>query len=498
MDRNQLVEKSLNWISQEKKNYINGEWGKGTSNEAFDVVNPATMQTLGSLPMSQEADVNLAVDAAKNCFQQKTWRAMNMRERARLMRKIGELVREHTEELAMLESLPNGKTYREALNDDLPDCADIFDYYAGWIDKIYGETVPVEDGFFNYTTKRPLGVCALIVPWNFPLLMAMWKIAPALATGNTIVVKPSEYTSYSLIRFIEIIDEHLDLPKGLINMTLGGAKAGQALVEHKNVDKVAFTGSTKVGKSIVAGTGASSLKSLSLELGGKSPNILFSDLPDYQFALERSFNLIFSQKGEKCSEPTRFIVHEDIHDKFVADLVAMAKEYKVGDPLDDATEQGAQCNQAQFDKIMEYIEIGKKEGAKLECGGNRAHVPGFENGLFVEPTIFSNVTPSMRIFQEEIFGPVLSISKFKTDEEALELANDSDYGLACGLWTKDITRAHKMAEELDAGMVFINRYGCYDFSSPFGGFKQSGIGKEMGIHSLDAYLKTKSVWLYLN
>jgi aldehyde dehydrogenase (NAD+) len=486
---------ALDWIKKEKQFYINGQWQKASGSAEMEIINPATTDVLGSIPLASESELNQAVEAATNNFKSKKWRSMNMRKRAQLMRQIGQLVRDHHEELAILESLPNGKTYLEAYNDDIPDCADVFDYYSGWVDKHYGETAPVESGFLNYTLKEPVGICGLIVPWNFPLLMAMWKIAPALATGNSIVIKPSEFTPYSLIRFFEIIHDKLDLPKGLINLIYGDAKIGEAMSRHSGIHKISFTGSTTVGKKIVEQTGDSFLKSLSLELGGKSPNIIFEDVPDFNFAVERSFNLIFSQKGEKCTEPTRFIIHESIHDKFVEALVSKVKNYKIGDPLDPATKQGAQCHKAHYEKILNYIELGKKEGATLVCGGKAARPAGFEKGFFIEPTIFTNVTSEMKIFQEEIFGPVLSISKFKTDKEALELANNSSYGLAAGFWTKDISRAHKLAEEIEAGMIFINRYGCYEFSSPFGGFKQSGIGKEMGIHSLDAYTKTKSVWV---
>lgn len=491
------LQNAKKWINQPKKLYINKAWVEPTGSDSITVENPATTEALCELRFASDADVNKAVQAAQDCFARGEWRNLNMRKKARIMRQMGELVREHTEELAMLESLPNGKTYQEALNDDLPDCADVFDYYAGWVDKHYGETVPVEAGFLNYTVNEPLGVCGLIVPWNFPLLMAMWKLAPALATGNTVVMKPSEYTSFTLLRLIEIFHEKLDLPAGLINVVLGGGNVGAQLSKHPKVNKVSFTGSTAVGKKIVENSGASNLKSVSLELGGKSPNIFFEDTPNLEAAIERSFHLIFSQKGEKCTEPTRFILHEKIHDEVVSGLVKRAETYKLGDPLDSSTNQGAQCNKAQFEKVLRYIEWGKADGAQLAFGGDLAEVPGFEKGYFVKPTIFTDVKPEHRIFQDEIFGPVLSISKFKTDEEAVALANNTTYGLAAGLWTSNITRAHKVAQAIDAGMIFINRYGCYEFSSPFGGFRQSGWGKEMGIHSLAAYTKKKNIWVAL-
>jgi len=488
-------EKILKWFAQPKKHFINGEWLSQDSAKTFAPINPSKREKLAEIPIADSEIVNLAVTAARQEFDKRSWRNLPARERASWMRKIGEVTRAHAVELATIEALNNGKLFHEALNDDLPDCSDIFDYYAGWTDKIYGETCPVDPGFINYTLKEPLGVCGLIIPWNFPLLMAMWKITPALATGNTVVIKPSEHTPLSLIRWFELVHENLDLPKGLLNLILGDGTTGDLLCRHMIVNKIAFTGSTPVGKAIARASGDSNLKSLSLELGGKSPNILFEDTPDLEKAIDRSFQLIFSQKGEKCSEPTRFILHESIHDQVVDALVRRAEKYILGNTFDAGAQQGAQNNLAHFEKILRYIEIGKTEGAELRTGG-RAHAR-LAPGLFVEPTIFTGVQSHMRIWNEEIFGPVLAITKFKTEEEAVRLANETDYGLAAGLWTKDVSRAHRVAQKLDAGMIFINRYGCYDFSSPFGGFKQSGWGKEMGIHSIDSYTKTKSVWLAL-
>ncbi len=492
-----LLAWSKSWINEKKKNYIGGEWVTGNQDKIYENENPATNEILSRWNMASFEDVNHSIYEANAAFKSRSWIDLPMRKRASLLRSIGSLIRQHENEFAILESLANGKTYKEALTGDLPDCSDIFDYYAGWIDKVYGESVPVEKGFINFTRKEPLGVCALIVPWNFPLLMACWKLAPALSMGNSIIIKPSEHTPFSLIRLFQLIDENLDLPKGLINLVLGDGFVGEYLSSHSNVHKVSFTGSTKVGKNIISRSCRSSLKSLSLELGGKSPNIIFADCPDLKEAINRSFDVMFSHKGEKCSEPTRFYLEESIYDKVLQGLVSKANNIICGDPLSSQSDQGPQCHKLHFDKIIEYIDSGIKEGAKLECGGFFDDKANNGKGYYVRPTIFSNVNSSMRICQEEIFGPVLCISKFKTENEALALANNSMYGLAAGVWTSDISRAHRMAQEIDAGMVFINRYGCYDFSSPFGGFKESGWGKDMAIQSIDSYTKTKSVWIQI-
>ena len=488
------------WLKTPKSHFIAGQFyqafdSKNSETRFFDSINPCNQLVLAHLPIAGRDVLDAAVQSARECFDRGEWVRMPARARARKMREIGAATREAILELATIEALDNGKLFQEALGDDLPDCADVFDYYAGWTDKHYGETCPVDFGFTNFTIKEPMGVCGLIVPWNFPLLLAMWKIAPALACGNTVVVKPSEQTSLSLIRWFEIIHEKVDLPRGLLNLVLGDGTTGALMSQHRGIAKLSFTGSTAVGKHIVHASADSNLKSLSLELGGKSPNILFEDTPDLEKAIDRSFHLIFSQKGEKCSEPTRFIIHESIHDYVVDELVKRAEAYPCGDSFDPNAKQGAQNNRQQFEKILNYIEIGLREKAALRTGGHACTRGENGKGFFVRPTIFTDVKSDMRIWNEEIFGPVLAVTRFKTDDEAVRLANQTPYGLAAGLWTRDITRAHRVSRQLDAGMIFINRYGCYDFSSPFGGFKESGWGKEMGLHSLDAYTKTKSVWI---
>lgn len=485
------------WLAEDKRAlYVNGEWRR-SEGERFESINPANCEKLGTFNQSSPADVDRAVEAARAAFHGAAWRKMTRQRRADLLLEIADVIAKHHDELATIEALDNGKLFREAYNDDIPEASTIFRYYAGWIDKAYSQTCPVEQGFVNYTVREPVGVCALIAPWNFPLLLAAWKLAPALAMGNTVVLKPSPFTTLSAIRMMEIIAENVDLPPGVLNLVAGGATAGNALTEHHHVNKVSFTGSTATGKRVLRGSSDSNLKTVTLELGGKSPNIIFDDVPDLDFAMQRSFDAMFSHKGEKCSEPTRLIVHRSLYETVLERFQTLANAVVCGSQFNPNATQGAQCNQEQFDKIMRYIELGKQSGARLVVGGEADKHDENARGLFVRPTVFADVDNSTAIAQEEIFGPVLVVTPFDTEDEAVAIANDTIYGLAAGLWTKDVSRAHRVAGMLDAGMVFVNKYGCYDFASPFGGFKQSGWGKEMAVQSLDAYTRLKSVWIAL-
>lgn len=482
------------WLERKITGFVNNE-ALTASGPEFTPLNPADSSPIAAHFESTAAQVDQAVQAAQKAFVTPAWRGLSRAQRVEKIRAIAMAIREHQAELATLETISNGKTYAEAFVDDLPESADVFDYYAGWVDKLYGETSPVAEGFLNFTKREPVGVCALVVPWNFPLLLACWKIAPALAMGNTVVVKPAPQTSLTMVRLAEIIRDKNILPPGVFNVVLGAGTTGDALTRHPQVNKISFTGGTSTGRVVLKASAESNLKPVTLELGGKSPNIIFQDAGNLDAVADRSFTAMFSHKGEKCSEPTRLLIHESIHDEFMQKLIKKAEAVRCGDPFSSDTHQGPQCFEDHMKKILNYIEIGKKEGGRVLAGGTRDTSGTNAKGCFVRPTIITDVTAKMTIFQEEIFGPVLAVTKFKTEAEAIQLANDSKYGLAAGLYSKDIDRALRVAGQLDAGQVFINRYGCYDFAAPFGGFKESGWGKEMAIHSLDSYTRVKSVWV---
>jgi len=475
-----------------RKLFINGSFVDARSGKTFDTINPATEEVLAAVAEADAADVDVAVAAARSAFDDGPWPRMRARDRGRLLYKLAEIIDRERAGLAELESLDNGKPIAETRAVDLPSAIEVFAYYAGWADKIGGETIPQSEDFFTYTLREPHGVCGQIIPWNFPLLMAAWKLAPALCCGNTCVLKPAEQTPLSALRLAELVRE-AGFPDGVVNVLPGfGPTAGGAIVRHPGVDKIAFTGSTEVGR-IIQREAAGTLKSVSLELGGKSPNIVFADA-DLDAAVEGALRGIFFNQGEVCCAGSRLLVEQPAHDRFVDALVRRAAEIRVGDPLDEGTEMGAQVSREQFDKILGYIDAGISSGARLITGGERARPRGY----FVQPTVFDDVRNDMRIAREEIFGPVVVTMRFRDLGEAIRIGNDTTYGLAAAVWTRDIKKAHRAVRSLRAGTVWVNTYNAFDAAIPFGGYKESGIGRELGRHALDLYTQTKSVWVSLD
>ena len=472
---------------------INNRWVDSVSGKKFDTVNPATGDVLAQVSEADAPDVDLAVKAARNAFHSKSpWRQMSASERGKLMNRLADLIEKHADELATLESLDNGKPQHVARTADLPLTIACYRYYAGWADKIQGKTIPISGDYFCYTRLEPVGVVGQIIPWNFPLLMQAWKLAPALACGNTVVLKVAEQTPLSALRVGELILE-AGFPAGVVNILAGyGPTAGQAIARHMDVDKVAFTGSTEVGHLIMQAAAETNLKRVTLELGGKSPNIVFADA-DMEQAVEGSHFALFFNQGQCCCAGSRVFVEDKIYDEFVERSTQRAKKRKVGNPLDASTEQGPQVDDAQFEKVLSYVEAGKREGAKLMCGGDRVG----NKGYFVAPTVFAEVKDDMKIAQEEIFGPVMSILKFKDMDELVERANKTMYGLAAAVWTRDIGKAHYIANNVRAGTVWVNCFDVFDAAAPFGGFKQSGMGRELGEYGLQQYSEVKTVTVKL-
>ena len=477
-----------------KQLFINNQWRPASGGGTMEVVNPATEEVIASVASAGSDDLDAAVEAARAALNG-SWGQMSARERGRLVRKLGERLMERADEVARLETLHNGKPISESRNIEIPAAAECFEYYGGWSDKVMGETIPVKGNYLTYTLREPIGVVAAIVPWNFPLLLAAWKIAPALACGNTVIVKPASQTPLTALALGEIAAE-VGLPPGVLNVLTGpGAKLGQAIVEHPGIDKIAFTGDTATGKGIMRGA-AGTLKKITLELGGKSPNIVLADA-DMESAIRGATIGIFYGKGEVCAAGSRLLVDRSIKNEFVDKLAARAKKMVAGDPMDPKTRFGALSSKKQLETVMRYVESGKSEGATLVAGGSRADI-GTGKGYFVQPTVFADVKPGMTISREEIFGPVLAAIEFADLDEAIAIANDSPYGLAAGVWTRDIKKAHHVARKLQAGTVWINTYNVYDTAAPFGGYKQSGFGREMSAHALEHYTQVKSVWVDLN
>lgn len=471
--------------------FIGGRWTPAASGKTFETIDPATEEVIAQVAEGDAADIDAAVAAARDAFENGPWGRMDARDRGRLLNKLADAIEQEADELAALESLDNGKPIRDAKAADLPLVIDCLRYYAGYADKIHGQTIPVRGNYFCYTRREPVGVVGQIIPWNFPMLMVAWKWGPALAAGCTIVMKPAEQTPLTCLRMARLAQK-VGIPDGVINVVPGyGPTAGAALVKHPDVNKIAFTGEYKTAQ-IIMRDAAPTLKRLTFELGGKSPNIVFADADLEAAAVGSHFGLYFNQ-GQCCCAGSRLFVEERVYDQFVEKMAAMNKQRKLGPGLDPATEQGPQVDQAQFDKIMHYIDAGRKEGAQCVTGGKRWG----QRGYFIEPTLFAGVTDEMTIAKDEIFGPVLSVLRFKDVDEVVDRANNTYYGLAAAVWTRDVARAHHLAGRIKAGTVWINCYDVFDAGAPFGGYKMSGMGRELGERGLDAYTETKTVTVSL-
>ncbi len=471
---------------------IDGKWRESVSGKRFATVNPATEEVIAEVAEGDAADIALAVKAARKAFDTGPWRKADARDRGIMMNRLADLIESHIDELAELETLDNGKPISESRHADLPLVVDCFRYYAGWADKIHGQTIPIRGNYFCYTKREPVGVAGQIIPWNFPMLMVAWKWGPALAAGCTVVLKPAEQTPLTALRLGELALE-AGFPEGVINIVPGfGETAGAALVAHPGVDKIAFTGEGKTAQ-IIMRSAAETLKRITFELGGKSPNIVFADA-DLDAAVDGAILGLYLNQGQCCCAGSRVFAQESIYDAFVGRLAEKVKGRKLGDPFDPATQQGPQVDKAQYDKIMSYIEHGKSQGARCVTGGERHG----DKGFFITPTVFADVRDDMAIARDEIFGPVMSVVKFADTEEVIERANTTDYGLAAAVWTRDIGKAHAIANRVRAGTVWVNCYDVFDAAAPFGGFKRSGIGRELGEKALDNYTELKTVTVALD
>ena len=477
------------------RNYINGEWLESTSDKYEEIINPANQEIIAYAPISTKEETEAAIQAAKRSFEEKVWSSKTTHERAAILFKVADKIDEIAEELTLLETLDNGKRKDEA-GFDIADAATAFRYYAGLILHPDGETYPVPDNVQAMVVKEPIGVAGLIVPWNFPLLMGVWKIAPALAAGNSIVFKPSEVTPVTAMKLFEIFDE-VGIPKGVANMVIGhGDIVGQTISESMDVDIVSFTGSTAVGRKIMQAS-IGNLKKVSLELGGKSPNIIFADA-DLETAVDYGLFGIFYGSGQVCSSGSRILVEDSIYDEYVARFVERAKNIKVGPGLAEDTDMGAIVSEKQMNRILSYIESGINEGATLAAGGYRITEDGLDKGFFIAPTVFTDVTNDMRIVREEIFGPVVTIQKFHTEEEAIKLANDTVYGLAGGVFSSDGAKALRVIKQVRAGITWVNDYHPTYVEAPWGGYKQSGIGRSLGKYGLEEFQEIKQINIRLN